>query len=119
MTDVTVLGAGFMGAAIVRVLMERGRTVTVWNRTSTKTRPLREGGATVAEGFEEALAVSPVTISMLSDYAALAERLEPVASLQGVDLVNLTTGQPQEADELEASSFYTLGRLRSKRYLDN
>ncbi|RFS87375.1 NAD(P)-dependent oxidoreductase [Actinomadura spongiicola] len=111
MTDVTVLGAGFMGAAIARVLMERGRTVTVWNRTPAKTERLREAGATVAEGFTDALTLSPVTISALSDYAALVERLEPVASLEGVDLVNLTTGQPHEADELEALVTARGGRL--------
>ncbi len=41
-------GVGKMGAAIAQRLMEVGHTVTVWNRSADKTRPLADAGATVA-----------------------------------------------------------------------
>jgi len=34
MASISVIGLGIMGTALVRVLMERGYEVTVWNRTS-------------------------------------------------------------------------------------
>lgn len=111
MTDVTILGAGFMGAAIARVLIGRGRAVAVWNRTPARTEPLREAGAAVARDLAEALTISPVAVSVLSDYPALVAQLESVESLEGVDLVNLTTGHPHEADELEELVTARGGRL--------
>jgi 3-hydroxyisobutyrate dehydrogenase-like beta-hydroxyacid dehydrogenase len=43
------LGTGRMGAAMVARLVSHGATVTVWNRTASKTQPLVELGANRAE----------------------------------------------------------------------
>jgi len=40
-----VCGTGRMGSAIAQRLMSLGHDVGVWNRNSTKTRPLTEAGA--------------------------------------------------------------------------
>ena len=45
---VGVAGLGQMGAAIAQRLIEVGHTVTVWNRTADKAKPLADAGATVA-----------------------------------------------------------------------
>jgi 3-hydroxyisobutyrate dehydrogenase-like beta-hydroxyacid dehydrogenase len=100
-TDVTVLGAGLMGSAVARALMASGRTVTVWNRTTDKTRPLADAGAQVAGTVGEALKASPVTIVVLVSYEAVREVLdEAVAISYRGDVVNFTTGVPRDADEL-------------------
>ena len=111
MADVSILGTGFMGAAIARTLIDGGVAVAVWNRTPAKAEPLRTAGATVANDAAEALALSPVTISVLADYTALQNQLEPIASMAGSDVVNLTTGQPDEVDDLEDLVTARGGRL--------
>ena len=57
--QIGIAGLGRMGAAIGERLMEVGHTVTVWNRSADKAKPLAAAGARVA--------ASP---------AALAERAE-------------------------------------------
>jgi 3-hydroxyisobutyrate dehydrogenase-like beta-hydroxyacid dehydrogenase len=43
-----IAGVGKMGAAIAAWLMEVGNQVTVWNRSSEKTKPLADAGAKIA-----------------------------------------------------------------------
>ena len=43
-----IAGTGRMGAAIGERLMAEGHDLVVWNRTTEKTRPLVEAGATEA-----------------------------------------------------------------------
>ena len=40
MSEVIVIGLGNMGSALARALLENGRAVTVWNRSSEKAAPL-------------------------------------------------------------------------------
>jgi 3-hydroxyisobutyrate dehydrogenase-like beta-hydroxyacid dehydrogenase len=63
------IGTGRMGAAMVRRLLDAGHEVTVWNRTTAKTEPLADAGATVAEDKIElaALDVVFVMVSTSSD----------------------------------------------------
>ena len=44
-----IAGIGNMGSNIGARLMEVGHTLTVWNRTAEKTKPLAEAGAAVAK----------------------------------------------------------------------
>lgn len=99
MTDVTVLGAGNMGAAIVRVLLANGVAVTVWNRTRERAAPLAAEGARIGATAIEALAASPLTIAILADYAAVVETFgaEPASGCgAGRTILNLTTGRPED-----------------------
>ena len=43
-----IAGIGNMGSNIGARLMEVGHTLTVWNRTAEKTKPLADAGASVA-----------------------------------------------------------------------
>ena len=45
MSEVSVIGLGAMGSALVRALLRAGHRVTVWNRTSAKAEPLVREGA--------------------------------------------------------------------------
>jgi 3-hydroxyisobutyrate dehydrogenase-like beta-hydroxyacid dehydrogenase len=101
---VTVLGTGAMGAALARTLVESGRDVTVWNRSPARAAPLAEVGASVAETVSEAVASSPLTLSVLLDHHATVEVLggEVADHLRGRTLVQFATDTPEEARELGA-----------------
>ena len=49
MSDVTVIGLGAMGSALARTVLQAGYSVTVWNRSSDKIKPLVDIGASKGE----------------------------------------------------------------------
>lgn len=102
MTDVSVLGAGLMGAAIARRLLATGMTVTVWNRTGPKLAPLVDDGAVAAAALQDAFAASPLVIAVGLPYDTVSAlvRGDGLAGTSTV-LVQLTTGDPADADALE------------------
>jgi 3-hydroxyisobutyrate dehydrogenase len=71
MTRIAFLGLGHMGAPMARRLVDAGRDVAVWNRSTARTAPLAEAGAQVAATPAEAVAGRGLVISMLSDPAAV------------------------------------------------
>jgi len=82
-----------------------GHHVTVWNRTAARAEPLREAGAAVAPDLATAVGASPVVLVCVDDYAVTRQLLaqsdvRPV--LGGRVLVQLSTGRPQEARDLQA-----------------
>ncbi len=66
------IGLGKMGVPMSQNLVKKGYSVTVWNRTKDKTKPLADAGAKVANSPKEAAAGADVIVSMISDDAALA-----------------------------------------------
>lgn len=103
MTDVSVLGTGLMGSAITRAYLAAGKSVTVWNRTPDKAAALGDEGARVASTPAEALTASPVTVIVLPGYEVVEQVLGTASGqLAGRVLVNLTTGQPDQARALES-----------------
>ena len=69
---VAVLGAGRMGAAMVRTLRRSGFDVVVFNRNAEPVKVLvDEVGATAADTPREAAAAADVVISSLADDAAV------------------------------------------------
>lgn len=102
MTDVTVLGTGLMGTAIVRALLRDGRSVTVWNRSPEKAAPLVAEGAVLVDTAAEAIAASPLSFFVILSYDNVRSILEEAIEAGPMgDIVNLVTGSPSEADELE------------------
>ncbi len=65
--DVGIAGVGKMGAAIALRLMEVGHKVTVWNRSTDKTKPLADAGAAVAATPAALAAKSETIITILTD----------------------------------------------------
>lgn len=97
---VSVIGLGSMGATLARLFLERGHSVTVWNRSPDKAAGPVDAGARLASSAAEAVAASAVTVVCVYDYAAANAilRQPPVeAAIGGKLLVQLTTGSPQEA----------------------
>ena len=66
-----IAGIGNMGSNIGARLMEVGHTLTVWNRTTEKTKPLAEAGAAVAKTPADLTGAVDVVISLLIDTAAI------------------------------------------------
>ncbi|WP_049572215.1 NAD(P)-dependent oxidoreductase [Nocardiopsis sp. SBT366] len=94
---VVLLGLGAMGTALASAWLSAGHPLTVWNRTASRTEPLRALGADVADTAAEAVAAGTLVITCLMDDASVGDALEGT-ELGGKDLVDLTTGTPNEAE---------------------
>lgn len=102
---VTVIGLGSMGAALAQAFLAKGAQVTVWNRDKSKMDALVEKGAIAAGSAAEAIAANDLTVICVSDYKAADKVIrtgEVEKVLNGRTLVQLSTGTPKEARELEA-----------------
>jgi len=71
--QISVVGTGLLGSAIVERFLDLAIEVTVYNRTKEKTDPLLRRGATIARSAAEAIQAAPCTILMLSDARAIQE----------------------------------------------
>lgn len=103
--QITVLGLGSMGQTLARLFLDKGYTVTVWNRTAGKADALAARGALAAGSAAEAVRASPVAVMCVYDYRAADAILAMegvAAALDGRLLVQLTTGSPQDARDAEA-----------------
>jgi 3-hydroxyisobutyrate dehydrogenase-like beta-hydroxyacid dehydrogenase len=68
MSDVSVIGTGSMGSALVQGLQASGAHVTVWNRTGEKADALCGPRVRRAQTLVDALTSSPLTIMSVSDH---------------------------------------------------
>lgn len=98
---VGVAGVGRMGAAIAARLIEVGHEVTVWNRTSDKTKPLAEAGAKVAGTPAELAGQVEAIVTILTNQEALSAVYEGPAGLLAGDVkgklvIEMSTVQPHE-----------------------
>ncbi len=95
MTKVAVVGLGAMGSRIARRLLESENELVVWNRDLSKTTPLVEQGAVVAESPAETARQAEVVITMVSDPQALQSVTEGpdgvAAAAEGKTLVQMST----------------------------
>src|SRR5215472_3023514 len=66
-----VAGIGRMGAAIAQRLIEVGHTVTVWNRSADKVKPVASAGAAIAATPRELAQRVETVITLLTDTAAI------------------------------------------------
>ena len=105
MSDVTLIGLGAMGSALAHAFLRAGHTITVWNRTQSKTEPLVAIGAKAATNDSDAVEASPITVICIDNYE-LTKNLISENNLGEIlakrTLVQLTTGTPKEAAELQA-----------------
>ena len=109
---ILMIGLGAMGTVLARLLLEKGKEVTVWNRSAEKAKPLTEVGAAYTADISKAVAENDIILVCLLDYAITEQVLQGV-SLEGKTVVQLSTGTPQDA-RLMATSF----SARGARYLD-
>jgi 3-hydroxyisobutyrate dehydrogenase-like beta-hydroxyacid dehydrogenase len=96
--SVTVVGLGPMGQATVKVLLEAGYDVTVWNRSRPKVDAIAALGAKPAATVAEAVAANDVVLLSLIHYDAMYGVLEQApADLTGKTVINLSSDSPAKA----------------------
>lgn len=104
MSDVTVVGLGLMGTALVRTLRRSGYSVSIWNRSPDKCSDLAGDGVTPAPTIADAVSASPATI-MCVDHPnatrALLDSEEVIPRLEGRVVIQLSTCLPKVAREAE------------------
>jgi 3-hydroxyisobutyrate dehydrogenase len=86
---------GTMGAAMARSLLRSGFDVTVWNRTSEKTKPLGDAGARVAPDLADAVHDADFVLTMLFDASAVlavADRFLPTMPAGAIWMQSSTIG---------------------------
>jgi 3-hydroxyisobutyrate dehydrogenase len=98
---VGIAGVGRMGAAIAAHLMETGNTVTVWNRSPDKVKPLADAGARVAKNPAELAGAAEAIVTILTNNEAMAGVYEGARGLlagyvKDKLFVEMSTVQPHE-----------------------
>jgi 3-hydroxyisobutyrate dehydrogenase len=105
MKKVALLGLGTMGSGMGQNLLKAGFSLSVYNRTASKSLPLQSMGARVGNSPAEAVQDADVVVSMLADDAAsreiwLGKDGALQASRQGAVLVESGTVTPAWIAEL-------------------
>jgi 3-hydroxyisobutyrate dehydrogenase-like beta-hydroxyacid dehydrogenase len=114
--NVAFLGLGTMGAPMAANILRRGHALTVWNRTSSRARPLVDAGARLAATPAEAARGADVVVTMLADPSALDAVLYGadgvVAALAANALVvDMSTVDPAAAHKADAAVRAAGGRF--------
>src|SRR5258708_28016136 len=73
MAKLGFIGLGVMGGNMVARLLDKGHTVTGYNRTRSKAQPLIDKGMQWADSPAAVCAASDVVFSMVTNSSALAE----------------------------------------------
>ncbi len=101
MPHIAYLGTGLLGSAFVEAALQRGDTVTVWNRTRSKADALAAFGATVADTPADAVRGASRVHLVLKDDPVVEEvvaALRPGLAPDAV-IVDHTTTQPASTAE--------------------
>ena len=75
MTQIAFLGLGAMGIRMAQHLIGAGHSLTVWNRTESRAKPLLEQGAQWADTPAEAAQGAELVIAMVRDDDASGRNL--------------------------------------------
>jgi 3-hydroxyisobutyrate dehydrogenase-like beta-hydroxyacid dehydrogenase len=114
MSDVSVIGTGAMGGALVEALAGSGAEVTVWNRTRNKAEALAGPRVRLAESAAEALASSPLTIVSVSDQ----ELARIIVEEAGVDLERKVVASTSFVTPDQSQAFAAIVDAAGGAYLD-
>jgi len=105
--QIAFLGLGKMGSAIAQLLIQKGHSVTVWNRTAAAAKPLIDLGAEAAETPSHAVRAADVVFTMLTDdratEAVLFDQEALVAIPENALHISLATISVALAERLEAA----------------
>jgi 3-hydroxyisobutyrate dehydrogenase len=89
---VAVLGAGLMGAGLVRSLRRSGHEVRVWNRTAARAQQLAETGALPVTSVTEAVTGADAVLTMLFDVEATQSVKDELTAALGPEAVWIQAG---------------------------
>lgn len=95
------LGMGLLGSNFVRAMLQKGETLQVWNRTTTKATELEKFGAKAFEKVNEAVQNADVIHVTLKDDATVDEVLEATSAglKAGATIIDHTTTSAKGAIE--------------------
>ncbi|KAI8310273.1 hypothetical protein K4K61_000857 [Colletotrichum sp. SAR11_59] len=105
--DVTIVGVGNIGAAMVSTWLDSGLKVAMWNRNidRPKIAKLVERGAMLEPNINEAIHSSDTIVLCVSTYDNIDEVLSPILPLKGTErsitVINITTGTSEQARQME------------------
>jgi 3-hydroxyisobutyrate dehydrogenase-like beta-hydroxyacid dehydrogenase len=107
MANLGYIGLGVMGSSMVTRLLEKGHTVTGYNRTRAKAEPLTARGMRLADSPRALAQSADVIFSMVTNASALESLANGtdgfLAGLApGKILIDMTTGSPAKCRELAA-----------------
>jgi 3-hydroxyisobutyrate dehydrogenase-like beta-hydroxyacid dehydrogenase len=107
MANLGFVGLGVMGGDMVARLLDKGHTVTGYNRTKSKAQRLIDRGMTWADSPRAVVAAADVTLSLVTNSAAVKEIFEgPNGMLAGLTagklLVDMSTVSPEVSRTLAA-----------------
>ena len=107
MAKLGFVGLGVMGGNMVARLLEKGHSVTGYNRTRAKAKWLVEKGMQLAESPKAVAAASDVTFSMVTNAAALAAVMDGAEGLlagigRGKFHVDISTVSPDVSRAMAA-----------------
>lgn len=105
MGKLSFIGLGAMGTAITKTLVENGQHVTVWNRSAGKAKNIVKLGAEQAQTVKQAIKASRVIMVCIHGYNKTRELLDKpdiIPLLSGRTIVQMSTGTPGEAREMQA-----------------
>ncbi len=109
MKKVGFIGMGVMGVSIVRHLLKKGYSVTVYNRTKSKAEPLIEEGARWAESPLELTNQSDLVFTMVGypkdvEEVYYSEQGIFNGNVEGKVLIDLTTSTPSLAMKISETA---------------
>ena len=98
--QIGIAGLGRMGAAMALRLMEVGHTLTVWNRSPEKAKPVTDAGAKLVASPEDVAEHSDAVITMLTDADAIDHVYNGEHGLLGGDVtgklfIEMSTVRPE------------------------
>jgi 3-hydroxyisobutyrate dehydrogenase len=101
-TRVGLLGAGLMGSAMTRRLLDQGFPVAVWDRDAETLSALETAGAESATQARDAVSGAGVVITMLPTAAIVLDVVEPLLAdwPRGTIWVQMSSVGAAEADQL-------------------
>ena len=99
---VGIIGTGRMGTAFAKRLIETGNTLTVWNRTSTRTSEAEAAGAMVAATLPELVARVDIVITSLTNTAAINDVMNALAGsdITGKLFIEMSTLLPDDQKQI-------------------
>jgi len=111
------IGLGSLGLPIAENILDKNHPLVVYNRTGSKTTPLKERGATVANSISDLARQSDIIFSIVSDDAALRSVVEAADGMlagarKGTVHISMSTILPATAEQL-----YQVHRERQVHYL--
>lgn len=114
MSDISVIGCGTMGTALIETLAEQNTRVTIWNRTRERAVALTGAQVTVVDSVDEAIDRSPVTIMCVAGHDITKLLVEEASGgLDGKTICNTSFVTHEQGRQL--TEFI---QSRNGRYLD-